>query len=281
MTGISFRDAFENIIEVCERENQPQEGDYYEDNLLMCGKCHTKKQTIITLFGEPRKVFMACECRVKEYEDEKKERKKIEVKRRIEELRRTGIAESERVEWRFENDNGTNPKIMKTCRRYVEKWEEVKKENIGLLMYGGVGTGKSFAACCIANDLIDKGVSALVTSLPKCISSIQSGFGNQSNILEDIEHAELLVLDDVGVERETSFALEKVFEIVDTRIKSGKPLIVTTNLSPEDFRRQDIEYKRIYDRILGVCTPIKFTGESLRREQALNRAGKAKQILGG
>ena len=77
MTVISFRDAFENIIAVCERENQPQEGDYYEDNLLICGKCNTKKQTVIQLFGEPRTVFMACECRVKAYEDEKKERKII------------------------------------------------------------------------------------------------------------------------------------------------------------------------------------------------------------
>jgi len=60
----------------------------------------------------------------------------------------------------------------------VEKWPEMRDKNVGMLFYGDVGTGKSFYACCIANALLDKGVSVLVTSSPKILEKIQaSKFG--------------------------------------------------------------------------------------------------------
>ena len=170
---------------------------------------------------------------------------------------------------------------MRICRRYAERWEKVRSENIGLLLYGGVGAGKSYAAYCIANALIDRGIFVLATSLPKLLSSIQSNFGDQSGVLKDIEEAELVVIDDLGVERESSFGQEKIFEVMDTRIKSGKPLIVTTNLKPQDFKEGEWRAGGFMTGFLGVCHPIGFLGKSLRIKEAKERREAVARILEG
>ena len=140
----------------------------------------------------------ACTCKRKAHEKEQEELRRIEVQRRIRELRRQGIGDTVCQTWTFANDRGYNPEQMRICQRYVEQWAKVRSENIGLLLYGGVGAGKSYAAYCIANALIDKGIFVLATSLPKLLSSIQSNFGDQSEVLKDIEEAELVVIDDRG-----------------------------------------------------------------------------------
>ena len=67
-------------------------------------------------------------------------------------------------DYTFANDNGENP-LMDKARAYVENWKEAYKSNIGLLLFGDVGTGKSFFAGCIANALLDQDVPVLMTCL--------------------------------------------------------------------------------------------------------------------
>ena len=85
----------------------------------------------------------------------------------------------------------------------------------------------------------------------------------------------------MGVERDSSFSQEKVFEVMDTRIKSGRPLIITTNLTQKDFKEAGLAYRRIYDRILGVCHPVEFPGKSLRMQAAKERREEIKRLLEG
>ena len=62
---------------------------------------------------------------------------RMDAQNKIKELRRRGITSTEGYRQTFDNDNGSNPGFMRTCRRYVERWEYVYKNNIGLLVYGG------------------------------------------------------------------------------------------------------------------------------------------------
>ena len=78
-----------------------------------------------------------------------------------------GITDPSYLSQNFTQDDNRNARISDVCRRYVEHWPEMKADNIGILFYGGVGTGKSFLACCIANALIDKQVRASVTNFPE------------------------------------------------------------------------------------------------------------------
>ena len=73
----------------------------------------------------------------------------------VEELKRRGFTDPTMRDWTFENDNGRNPQTG-IARRYVEHWEDMRTDNIGCLFWGGVGTGKSYLAGCIANALMEK-----------------------------------------------------------------------------------------------------------------------------
>ena len=83
----------------------------------------------------------------------------------------------------------------------------------------------------------------------------------------------LLIIDDLGIERNTEFALEQVFNIIDERYKTRLPLIVTTNLSMNTLKNpEDIAHQRIYDRVLAMCIPVSFQGinhRSLESEQKM------------
>ena len=89
----------------------------------------------------------------------------------------------------------------------------------------------------------------------------------------------LLIIDDFGMERGTEYALEQIYNIVDSRYRSRKPLIVTTNLTLDEIRHpQDTAHARIYDRLLEMCVPISCIGVSFRKENRTGEAGTAESI---
>ena len=95
-----------------------------------------------------------------------------------------------------------------------------------------------------------------------------------------LKPSNLLILDDLGAERQSDFALEQVFNVVDSRYKSGKPVIITTNLSLQELKNpSDIKYKRIYDRILEMCVPLQFKGESKRKEKSQAKLNVLKELF--
>ena len=80
---------------------------------------------------------------------------------------------------------------------------------------------------------------------------------------------DLLILDDLGAERNSEFAMQNVFDVINRRWESGKPMIITTNLTLEQMReaeRVDMNKQRIYDRILDICKPVLVDGSSKRIE---------------
>ena len=89
-----------------------------------------------------------------------------------------------------------------------------------------------------------------------------------------------LIIDDLGAERSTDYALEKVYNIVDSRYRAKKPLILTTNLSMDEMKdTADLRYGRIYDRIFELCYPMQFVGPSWRRREATRRFNDMKALL--
>ena len=107
----------------------------------------------------------------------------------------------------------------------------MKKSCIGLLLWGDVGTGKTFIAACIANALIEQGVAVLMTNFSKILNQLSATFNEDRNkYIENMNGYSLLIIDDLGIERNSEFALEQVFNVIDSRYRSKKPLIVTTNL---------------------------------------------------
>lgn len=258
-----------------------------EGELLMCGKCHTPIEKIYSLPArdgmaeEVRKSYCLCSCRQAEIQAEKEAENQRSHFAMVKYLREEGIRDPIYRRYTFGNDDLKNPQITVGCKKYVENWDEMREKNCGILFYGSVGTGKTFYAACIANALIDKQVSVCITSFPRILNTLQE-FGRSNTIFADIRRYSLLIIDDLGAERDTSYSLEQVFAVIDERMKTEKPLIVTTNLSLEELKkpmRTDLE--RIYDRVLEMCSiPIRMTGKSRRAEKAIERMEQAKRIMG-
>lgn len=181
--------------------------------------------------------------------------------------------------WTFDKDNGKNP-VMKVARDYVDKWSDALSGNTGLVLWGDVGTGKTFFAACIANALVEQNVSVKMTNFSTILNDLFTE-SDKNKYLNRLNDHSLLIIDDLGIERGTEYALEQVYNVIDTRYKSGKPLIITTNLTLDELKYPtDIPHKRIYDRVLGMCVPVMFNGVNFRKEEAAAKMEAAKKLFG-
>lgn len=258
-----------------EMENAADEGikasdDYMdtETGFLICGKCHTRKQKKISFLGEERIVCCLCRCAVEELEKAEQERKDRETMEGISRLKSAGLQDKTFFGYTFANCDGTHP-CAGYAHRYAEHFAEFQKSGLGLLLWGDVGTGKTFLAGCIANALMDRNIPVLMTSFPKLINSLGGLYsGERNEYLQNLNYYQLLIIDDLGVERNTPYVLETVYLVIDERYKSGKPFIITTNLSLQELQNPaDLEHGRIYDRIMERCTPVAFSGRNYRTDK--------------
>lgn len=195
-------------------------------------------------------------------------------------LKAEGFSDPAMLDWTFENDNSRSPQ-MHYAHRYVEQWQTMRSENLGLLLWGGVGTGKSFLAGCIANALMEQEVPVRMTNFARILNELNGSFSGRNDIVDRLCHYPLLIIDDFGMERGTEYALEQIYNIVDSRYHSRKPLIVTTNLTLDEIRYpQDTAHARIYDRLLEMCLPVSCIGVSFRKETAQEKLERLKILIG-
>lgn len=185
----------------------------------------------------------------------------------------------------FGKDNGQVPQLEQ-ARRYLEHWEQMRQENMGLLLWGPPGSGKTFAAACIANGLLEQETvfppKILMTTFGTILNKLPAMTAEDKNFyLSQLLNCDLLILDDFGMERQTDYAREQVFHVIDGRYLARKPLIVTTNLSLNDLKNTtDLSAKRIYDRVLELCIPVCFHGDSLRTAKAAEKMKQFRCITG-
>lgn len=255
-------------------------GDYEKDGLLYCGKCHTPKQHRGEFLGIVKIVPCICKCRAAELAAEEQRRQQEKLQEQIKRRRRAGFPESDMQHWTFSADDGADPRIMRAAKRYVDNFAQFKEQGKGLLLYGGVGTGKTFAAACIVNALIDTGKPCLMTNFARVLNTLWSIEEKQAYI-DSFNKFDLLVLDDLGTERRSEYAQEQVFNVIDSRYRAKLPLIITTNLSIEEIKKPDsVGNSRIYDRVLEMCHPVEVAGKSRRRQKVAADFKGMNELLG-
>lgn len=235
-----------------------------EAGLYVCNVCGKRKQ-----FDFRGKIVSAqCLC---DQEKEKCEKAELRRQETILRLYEIGITDRRYLSNTFDKDDLSNPEISQRCRKYVEKWQSMKANNLGILFYGDVGTGKSFMACCIGNELIKRGVPVLITNLTKLVENRVNAIKNgvQAVNLRDFE---LLIIDDLGTENGTQTA----YNIIDDWYRTGRPLIITTNLKPQELKEADqTERRRIYDRVVEMCGSIPIYVKGDQRRYALSQRKRA------
>lgn len=273
----------EPLIARAAAANGEEPGDYQVKGVLHCGKCRTPKQTAITVMGRDRLVGCMCRCAQEEYERKRKAQRDTERRLYINGLRVNGIQDKSIRDMRFEADDGNTPEEMDKARRYVTAWPKMYRENVGLLFWGNTGNGKTFAAACIANALIDQGEPVMVTSFPRILKALNALYKDDQNAyIDSLDQFNLLVIDDLGAERQSSYALEQVYNVIDRRYKAKKPLIVTTNLPLSSLQKaESMDYRRVYDRVLELCIPIAYKGGSRRKKIAAQKMEAMQGLFGG
>lgn len=258
-------------------------GEVGSDGLLHCKVCGEPLETIIDFNGEKLKRAIRCAC-MRKWDAEAR---KYELALKRNEMRKHCFRNKQLYEYRFENDNGKAEKLS-IVRNYAEKFPEmIKGENpYGLFLSGGVGSGKSYAACCVCNYLIDHDIPCIFTDFTKILSDLQNCEDREA-YFRRLRNTPLLGLDDFGAQRGTSYADEIAFRVINDRTEAQKPMIITTNIPLKEFNRvldsdnmEDIQAKRIYSRIYSCCNLVAYNGPDLRRLAAEENKKRFAESLG-
>ncbi|KDE68604.1 replicative DNA helicase [Fusobacterium necrophorum DAB] len=257
------------------------ETEYMKDGHAYCKTCHERKDGEVKSLMDMKFIFKNnCKCDRERFEKQKQREKEQEIER----LKRSCFISMSQWAYTFDNYKGEKDKSYTIAKNYVKEYEQMKKENIGLLFCGTVGSGKTYLACCIANALIEEYmIRVKIRNFAQIINDLQkSGFDLDKNeYIESLTNVSVLILDDLGIERDTSYAKEQVYNIVNSRYLKQKPTIFTTNLPYEKIQNSDdgVEYERIYSRIIEMCIPIKVMGEDFRKRLQKEKLKQNKERL--
>lgn len=251
------------------------------DGLLYCNRCHTARQSRIELFGKLRTVNCLCHCMAEEADREERERKRREYMTRVMSNRTVGFPDRELMGCTFESDDGASPVLTNAMKAYVENFPELRKAGKGLLLYGNVGTGKTFLAACVVNALIDKGYPCLMTNFSRLTNQIAGMWEGKQEYIDSLRMFALVAIDDLGVERDTEYMNENVTTIIDSLYRAKVPMIITSNYTPKQLTEDcEIRKRRVYDRMLERCHPVKVDGSSRRKSMGRNDFAEMNKLLG-
>ena len=269
-----MRNLTESII-ANSKENvrKANENEYLKDGLLHCKVCGDPKEFIWN--GESRPCI--CSCDIQRQQEAAERAARIAKQEEIEKLRQQSLLGKMFKNARFENldPNRDNDlmKIVNRTKRYVENFDEIKKEGQGIFIFGDVGTGKSYLTACIGNELMDKGHSVLFTNFAAISKMIRKTYDydsreSEAEVMIKLTKVDLLIIDDLGTEKNltanNSFLQEKVFEVINNRYINKKSTIFTSNYSINDLYNRGVE-ERTLDRVSEMSTAIlKVEGVSYR-----------------
>lgn len=266
------------LAESAIKANPPAPTDYIdEEGFRCCAVCHERKET----FRPELAIKVPCICRC---EQEKRNTEELKVRRT--ELFKAALSQPvyQKVhnryisECTFANHDGAQPRALQAAKHYVENWPEIRANGYGLYLWGECGTGKSFLAACIANALRAQEIPVLMASTTRLLTYI-NGAADSTGEVDSLNRYDLLVLDDFGAERQTPYMLEQLTSIVDERVNSRLPLLITSNVNPAQLRNPTDGTARLYDRIK-ECVPLELTGRSRREERASQSCSAMRDLLG-
>ncbi len=157
--------------------------------------------------------------------------------------------------------------ILTNCRKYAE---EFSLKSRSLLFQGGPGLGKTHLSLAIARELINSGYGVIYVSAPVIFDKIENehfkfGGNNEFEMINNLVECDLLIIDDLGTEFGTSYKSSLIYNIMNSRMLSSKPTIISTNMSLSDMEKKyDM---RIVSRIIGTFGRVEFFGSDIRQKK--------------
>ena len=167
-------------------------------------------------------------------------------------------------------DRGLCPKGFDVSAAYVRDWEKHRTDGRGLMLVGPVGCGKSHLLYAVLQELVRRGVSGFGQTVPDLLDELRPGNGDSDEKLRLLREIQLLLLDDLGAQRDTEWVTERLFVILNARYNAMLPTLITSNLTLEELDKAP-GWKRITDRILEMCDVVRLDGPSHRVRIAKER----------
>ena len=165
--------------------------------------------------------------------------------------------------------NGSVPRVRMTkilgyCRKYADEFTPASK---GILMRGATGLGKTHLSLAIANEVIRKGYSVVYVSAPDILAKLEREhfsykYDSEQDVFNSLIRCDLLIIDDLGTEFMSQFSVASVYNIFNSRILSGRPMIINTNLTAAELLSSYSQ--RFVSRLMGSCDRLDFIGEDIR-----------------
>ena len=159
---------------------------------------------------------------------------------------------------------------MTQIYNYCKSWaSDFGKGSNSILMCGQTGLGKTHLSLAIANVVVAMGYNVIYSSAGNLLSKLEKEkFGRYLGEESPEEMAltcDLLILDDLGTEYTREFERAAIYNIVNTRLLSGLPTIINTNLLYDEIAEK--YDKRVYSRLIGSYQPLEFLGEDVRQKK--------------
>lgn len=157
--------------------------------------------------------------------------------------------------------------ILNFCKKYAA---EFSLQSPNLLFQGATGLGKTHLSLAIAREVVDKGFGVIYASAPNILAKLEKEHFSynkndidEESALQHLFNCDLLILDDLGTEFATSYSSATIYNLINTRLMSGKPTIISTNLSIKEIEKNYSE--RFVSRIMGNNLRIEFLGKDVRQ----------------
>jgi DNA replication protein DnaC len=120
-----------------------------------------------------------------------------------------------------------------------------------------------------------------MTNFARLLNKLTDMYAGERNAyIDSFKRYPLMIIDDLGIERNSEFARDQVFSLIDSRYRSPLPMIVTTNLSLKKLKNpEDMARARIYDRVLERCMPIRVNDQNIRELNKEANLERMKRLL--
>lgn len=262
----------------------PTENHEEKTHCSICGKASRKEQ--YEIFGKVRTVTIACQCEIDRLHADIQEAQDRQSKRLIEQKFSISELGKRFEECKFDSFIGRpgTEKALESSLDYASSFDN--KQEIGLILFGEPGNGKSHLAAAIAHEVKIKGYTVVFQTMAELLDRIRNTFNSkeketEKEIMTALLECDLLVLDDIGAERISDWVLEKMFLIIDGRYRRKKPIVYTSNYSlkelmdcftPKNVSKDDkVKANRIISRMLGSSTIVENKASDYRLEEATRR----------
>ncbi|MBQ0083581.1 MAG: ATP-binding protein [Clostridiales bacterium] len=172
------------------------------------------------------------------------------------------------------DNNGRVPrKVMKKVLDMAKDYcQTFGADSKNIIFMGGVGLGKTHLSLAMVAEIAKTGANIIYASAQNLFGEIEKehfSYSGETQKSDEVLNADLLVIDDLGTEFSTSFTQSVFYNIVNTRILSGLPTIINTNLS---FGELEQRYTpRVSSRFIGNYEIIKFFGDDIRVQKAMKK----------